>query len=134
YYPEQHIRDLNQRLSDLLTAEGARLDAAYYCPHLAGGQVEELSFDCGCRKPAPGLVEKALQEHPELDRQRAYVVGDKATDVELARNCDMKGILVVTGYGQQVLDGSYQWPVKPDFTARDIVEAIDWILSDLQKT
>ena len=131
YYPESHIQDLNNRLVTLLSAAGARLDAVYYCPHLKDGSVGELSFECGCRKPAPGLVDRALAEHPDLDASRAYVVGDKATDIELACNCKMKGVLVTTGYGQQVLDGQYQWQVEPDHTASDIVAAIDWILNDL---
>lgn len=134
YYPEQHIRDLNTRLISLLNAAGANLDAVYYCPHLKDAAVAQLSFDCGCRKPAPGLVERACEEHPDLDAGRAYVVGDKATDVELARNCKMKGVLVETGYGQRVLDGEYQWRVEPDFTAKDIVQAIDWILFDLKSS
>jgi D-glycero-D-manno-heptose 1,7-bisphosphate phosphatase len=132
YYPEQHIRDLNERLASLLLSGGAQLDAIYYCPHYKDGTVAELSLDCACRKPSPGLVEQAFSEHPDFDRQSAYVVGDKATDVELARNCGVKGVLVVTGYGQQVLDGSYQWAVEPDFTADNIVAAVDWILADLK--
>lgn len=131
YYAEEHIRNLNRRLVDLLGAGGARLDDVYYCPHLPDGTVEALTGACSCRKPEPGLVERAYSEHPELDRARAYVVGDKATDVELAHNCGAKGVLVVTGYGKQVLDGTYQWQVSPDYTAGDITEAVDWILSDL---
>jgi len=131
YYPEGHIRDLNSRLVKLLSEEGAHLDAVYYCPHLPDGTVPDLSFECGCRKPAVGLVEQACAENAELDRQHAYVVGDKATDVELARNCNAKGVLVVTGYGEKVLAGTYQWKVEPDHTAGDIVEAVDWILADL---
>src|SRR5580658_7749428 len=34
YYPEAHIKNLNQRLEDLLKEQGAFLDAVYYCPHL----------------------------------------------------------------------------------------------------
>ncbi|SRR5579875_1042901 len=132
YYSEEHIGALNQRLVDLLAAQGALLDAVYYCPHLEEGSVPALSVACDCRKPAPGLVVRALTEHPDFDRQRMYVVGDKATDVELARNCGAKGILVETGFGSQVLAGTYQWPVQPDYTARGIGDAVDWILADLK--
>ena len=132
FYPETHIEDLNRRLVDLLAGEGARLDAVYYCPHLPEGTVPSLSLECGCRKPATGLVARAYADNVDLDRQRAYVVGDKATDVELAHNCEARAVLVETGYGQKVIEGTYQWKVAPDYTAGDIVEAIDWILSDLQ--
>jgi D-glycero-D-manno-heptose 1,7-bisphosphate phosphatase len=132
YYPEQHILDLNARLVHLLAAGDAHLDAVYYCPHLAEATVAEYSQECKCRKPEIGLVEMAFAEHPDLDRSRSFVVGDKATDVELAKNCGAKGVLVTTGYGEAVQKGEYQWPVKPDFQAASIVEAVDWILAQLK--
>ena len=132
YYAEDHIVHLNRRLQDLLAAENAHLDAVYYCPHLAEGTVAPYNRECNCRKPLPGMVESALAENADLDRSRSYVVGDKSTDVELARNCGAKGILVTTGYGQDVVEGKYQWKVKPDYTAPDIVAAVAWILDDLK--
>lgn len=132
YYGEGHILDLNNRLVDLLREQGAFLDAVYYCPHLAQGTVEPYIQACSCRKPEIGMVERAYAEHDDLDCNLAFVVGDKATDVELAVNCKAKGILVVTGYGQAVIDGTYQWKVKPDFTASSITEAIDWVLEELK--
>ncbi len=131
YYAEEHILQLNERLVSLLEGAGAQLDAVYYCPHLPDGVVAPYSCACECRKPEPGMVTQAFTEHPDLDRSRSYVVGDKATDVELAEKCGAKGVLVTTGYGQDVINGTYQWKVKPTFTASNIVRAIDWILADL---
>jgi len=132
YYSEEHIRDLNARLVKLLKEENAYLDDLYYCPHLAEGTVAPYARECDCRKPAPGLVEQAYKEHPELDRARSFVVGDKATDVELATNCGAKSILVETGYGKQVVAGEYQWKVTPDFQTDSIVQAVEWILASLK--
>ncbi len=131
YYPESHIHSLNERLIMLLKEQGAFLDDVYYCPHLEEGEVEEFSFACNCRKPARGMVDQALAEHPEFDAARSFVVGDKATDVELAHNCGAKGVLVRTGYGEAVLKGEYQNPVEADFEAGSIVEAVDWILAQI---
>ncbi len=131
YYPETHIHTLNERLLMLLKNEGAFLDDVYYCPHLPEGDVEEFSFECQCRKPAVGMVEQALEEHPEFDPKRAFVVGDKATDVELAHNCGARGVLVKTGYGEAVLKGEYQNPVEADYEAGSIVEAVEWILEQI---
>lgn len=132
YYPEEHIRDLNARLVKLLKDEDAFLDDVYYCPHLPDGTVELYTQVCACRKPAPGLVDQAYDEHPEFDRSRSFVVGDKSTDVELASNCGAKGILVETGYGKQVQAGEYQWKVNPDYQTDSIVEAVEWILNSLK--
>jgi D-glycero-D-manno-heptose 1,7-bisphosphate phosphatase len=132
FYAEDHIHKLNERLIKLLSEGGAQLDALYYCPHLETGKVPEFSIKCDCRKPQPGMVQRAFKEHPDLDPSCAYVVGDKASDIELARNCGAKGILVKTGYGQAVTDGRYQWKIEPDYLAHNITDAINWILKDIE--
>jgi D-glycero-D-manno-heptose 1,7-bisphosphate phosphatase len=132
YYPESHILALHERLASLLKEGGAFLDDVYYCPHLAEGEVAPYNIDCHCRKPEVGMIEQAFAEHKEFDRTRSFVVGDKSTDVELARNAGIRGILVSTGYGEAVLQGQYQWKVEPDFQAGSIVDAVEWILSQLK--
>jgi D-glycero-D-manno-heptose 1,7-bisphosphate phosphatase len=133
FYPESHIDDLHARLKLLLAREGAKLDAIYYCPHLEGAPVAPFCIACQCRKPESGMVDQAFAEHLDLDRDCSFVVGDKATDVELAQNCGALGVLVTTGYGEAVVRGEYQWQVQPDFKASSIVEAVDWILSEIGK-
>lgn len=133
FYGEEHIGKLNERLVNLLETKGAHLDALYYCPHLETGKVPAFSIVCECRKPKPGLVTRAFADNPDLDPSRSYVVGDKASDIELARNCGAKAILVKTGYGQAVHDGRYQWKVEPDYLAHNISDAVNWILADLAK-
>lgn len=134
YYPEAHIQALHERLVALLAGCGAHLDAIYYCPHLSpeeGGIIAPYNVACDCRKPMPGMIEQAFAEIPDLDRSRAFVIGDKASDVDLARNSKVRGILVETGYGNAVQGGQYQWKVEPDYQAQSIVEACDWILNRL---
>src|ERR1700733_12168403 len=85
YYSEDHIQNLNNRLLRLLVEEQkATIDAVYYCPHLPEASVAAYAKSCACRKPEVGMVEQAYAEHPDFDRQQSFVVGDKATDVELA--------------------------------------------------
>jgi len=131
YYPESHIHALNERLLMLLKDGGAFLDDVYYCPHLEEGSVQEFSFACHCRKPERGMIDKALGDHPEFDPACSFVVGDKATDIELAQNCGARGVLVKTGFGEKVLKGEYQNPVQADFEAESIIEAVEWILAQI---
>jgi D-glycero-D-manno-heptose 1,7-bisphosphate phosphatase len=136
YYSEEHIHALHGRLTDLLAEHGAKLDALYYCPHLSpeeGGTVAPYNVACNCRKPLNGMVERAVAEIAGLDMGRAFVVGDKSTDIELAVNSNVRGVLVETGYGARVLTGDYQWPVKPDYLASSIVQAADWIIEQVRK-
>lgn len=124
YYDEAHIHALNQRVQDLLKEEaGAWLDAVFYCPHLD-------SHHCQCRKPKPGMVEAACQQFPDIDVTRSFTIGDKATDVLFAHATGTQAILLKTGYGKQVLAGTYQSPPpQPYHVAESLVDAVDWMFT-----
>lgn len=125
YFTEGDLERVNTALVELLAAEGATIDALYYCPH-------HPDQGCDCRKPAPGLVELARRDFP-AEPGCSYVVGDKASDVALARNSGAKAILVLTGDGP----GEYErikaeGGPQPDFVAPDLAGAVDWIVDDLR--
>jgi D-glycero-D-manno-heptose 1,7-bisphosphate phosphatase len=133
FYDEAHIHALNDRVRTLLSEQaGARLDAIYYCPHLAKGVVAQYAIECECRKPQVGMIRQAQVDYGDLDVGGSFIVGDKASDVEFAHNAGCTGILVKTGYGHRVLEGKYQvMSVTPACVAESLVEATDWILSQL---
>ena len=121
YFPESLVHAVHDRMTQELTAAGARLDAVYYCPH----QGQDA---CDCRKPKPGLLHRAAREHA-LDLRRSFVVGDRYSDVELAHSVGARAILVRTGYGAgEVQWHSAKWPAPPDFVAEDLSAAVEWIL------
>jgi len=120
YFSEEDVARVNRRMTELLSSQGARIDAIYYCPH-------HPEDNCECRKPRPGLLKKAALEH-SIDLSRSYVVGDKKTDVELAGNAGAKGIIVKTGFGSAELMNISTAPV---FVAEDILDATMWIINDL---
>lgn len=131
YYPTSHVEALHDRLCQLLDREAsARLDALYYCPYLSppeGGIVPEYTRWTTWRKPNTGMLVAAAWDH-ELDLSHSFMVGDKATDVDMAHNAGCVGILVQTGYGDRVLQGDYQHSTQPDYIATDLAAAVDWIL------
>lgn len=120
YFKNSQLSAVNKRLKELLKKEGARIDGIYCCPH-------RPDENCGCRKPSTGLASKAALKH-SIDLTRSYVVGDKATDVELARNAGAKAILVLTGDGERERPGLKS---PADFIAKDLSEAVRWIMEDL---
>lgn len=130
YYPAEHVEALHQRLEYLLQAEaGAQLDALYYCPYLSppeGGTNPEFSRWSTWRKPNTGMLVAAAWEH-DLDLSQSFMVGDKATDVDMAHNAGCWGILVQTGFGDRVLSGEYQHHTRPDYIAPDLAAAVEWI-------
>jgi D-glycero-D-manno-heptose 1,7-bisphosphate phosphatase len=132
FYPVAHIHALHERLGELLhTQAGAHLDAIYICPHLSKGVVPELSIDCTCRKPAPGMIEQARERFPEIDLANSYVIGDKASDVAFGRQAGALPLLVTTGYGDRVVAGKYQsLDHTPAGVYPSIVEAVEAIITN----
>ncbi|MBR8828399.1 MAG: HAD family hydrolase [Gomphosphaeria aponina SAG 52.96 = DSM 107014] len=132
YYPVSHVDALHERLCQLLLEEaGAKLNAIYHCPYLsvaAGGINPEFTLWSTWRKPNTGMLVAAATEY-DLDIKQSFVVGDKATDIDLAHNAGAKGILVKTGYGERVISGEYQHGTQPDYIAADLDEAVTWICS-----
>jgi D-glycero-D-manno-heptose 1,7-bisphosphate phosphatase len=135
YYPRSHVEALHQRLCGLLQAEAnATLDALYYCPYLSppeGGVDSAFTRWTTWRKPNTGMLVAAAWEH-DLDLGQSFMVGDKATDVDLAHNAGCTGILVQTGYGDRVLSGEYQHQTQPDYVASDLAAAVEWICQRLE--
>jgi D-glycero-D-manno-heptose 1,7-bisphosphate phosphatase len=122
-FPESLVNQIHERISQELSAAGARVDGYYHCPHTK-------QDDCNCRKPLPGLLQRAAREHG-LRLDRSFVVGDRYADVELAHGVGGRGVLVLTGYGR----GEYElhrqeWPRQPDFVAESLSEAMDAILGE----
>ncbi|XHX78732.1 MAG: D-glycero-alpha-D-manno-heptose-1,7-bisphosphate 7-phosphatase [Stenomitos frigidus ULC029] len=134
YYPASHVDALHDRLCRLLKTEAdATLDALYYCPSLSapeGGTQPEYTRWSTWRKPNTGMLVAAAWEH-DLDLSQSFMVGDKATDVDMAHNAGCVGILVQTGFGDRVLSGKYQHSTQPDFTATDLAIAVDWLLQQV---
>lgn len=85
---------INRQLLRGLRRARARVDAVYFCPH---GPDEK----CACRKPAPGLIREAVKDSP-ADMPRSFMAGDKKSDLQMAKNAGLKGLLVLTGQGKSV--------------------------------
>jgi D-glycero-D-manno-heptose 1,7-bisphosphate phosphatase len=120
-FPEALVTQVQARIESELAACGARIDAFYYCPHIKDDA-------CDCRKPLPGMLERAAREHA-LDLSRSVVVGDRYVDVALAHAVGALGVLVQSGFGRGDFEyRSAQWPRQPDAVLEDLAEATDWIL------
>lgn len=131
YFSPELLELIHKRLLELLAREGARLDGWYYCPHHQQGQRPELAIDCDCRKPKPGLFKRAAADL-SLDLSASVMVGDRLGDIEAARNIGARAVIVLTGYGRGEVEYELpRRPLKPDFIAAGLPEAVDWILAGL---
>jgi D-glycero-D-manno-heptose 1,7-bisphosphate phosphatase len=67
-----------------------------------------------------------------LDPTASAIVGDKASDLALARHVGARPILVLTGYGL----GEWEYrrasfAVPPAHVAGDLLDAVEWFLAEL---
>lgn len=117
-YPESAYHAVQARLVELLAAEGARIDASYFCPHHP-----QFSGPCDCRKPGLLLFHRASQDHG-IDLSQSLYIGDRPSDIEPARHLGGRPFMVRTGQGEQHLQvaRALQVAVFPDLAA--VVAAI----------
>jgi heptosyltransferase-2 len=106
---EEFVREVN---AIFIEKHGFR--GFYYCPH-------HPDEHCSCRKPEPGLLHAARADH-NIDLKQSFVVGDKDSDMLLARSVGATGILVESGQDRS--------PVQADFRAHNIEQAVEIILDN----
>jgi mannose-1-phosphate guanylyltransferase/phosphomannomutase len=118
-------------LDTALAVEGAYLDAVYYCPHHPErgwpGEVGALKIACACRKPEPGMLHAAAQEH-YLDLSRSWMIGDRYVDVEAAHAAGAKAVLLRKDTQDRSIDTERS---IPDFTATSLSEAVSIVLDNI---
>lgn len=119
YYDEADMTNLHTRINEELKEHGATIDGFYYCPHHP-----EFSEVCECRKPRPGMIDKAVQDF-DIDKGRSWLVGDKASDIQAGLAAGVKSILVLTGYGNK----DRTLLANDDICVTDILAASAYIIS-----
>lgn len=124
YFPEAMIETVHERLKQDLHDTGARIDGIYYCAHHPS--VGELPYrqDCECRKPKPGLIKQAAKDF-DIDLEPSWMIGDRYSDIELARNAGVHSALVLSGYGRGEWENQRaSWKYQPDLVAENLLEAV----------
>jgi D-glycero-D-manno-heptose 1,7-bisphosphate phosphatase len=91
---------MEQRLQGLFVENGAQLTGFYYCPHHPDGSVDAFAVACECRKPLPGLLQRAAAEH-HIDLTRSWMIGDILDDVEAGNRAGCRTILIDNGHETQ---------------------------------
>lgn len=119
---EDELHTIHSDLLDRLSGRGARIDAIYYCPHHVDGIVTRYRIRCRCRKPGIGMITKAAKDL-NIDLKKSYMVGDMTGDIALGERAKLTTILVRTGYA----GGDKRFDIRPDFTARNLHEAVTFI-------
>lgn len=83
-FPHEAFRPVQEKFLELFASQGIVFDDVLVCPHTAKDR-------CTCRKPHLGLLSPYLSR-VKLDIARSAVVGDRMSDIELARNMGVRGL------------------------------------------
>jgi histidinol-phosphate phosphatase family protein len=107
----------------LVSLGGPYISGVYYCIH-------RDEDNCQCRKPKAGLVHQAITDTQAkgvvIDLKESFFVGDTIRDIQTGKSAGLRTILVFSG--KEKPENKKTWPEQPDFTARDLSEAVGIIL------
>lgn len=106
---------------------GARIDGYYHCPHHPAVGVAPERRRCRCRKPLPGLLDRAAEDFG-IEWERSVGVGDDLRDLQAFAAREMPSVLVGTGKGRSARQKLAEIGKEPDLFCAHLAEAVPWIL------
>lgn len=79
---EEELAAIHSKMEREVVGAGGSIDAVYFCPHGS-------DHGCGCRKPEPGMILKAIGDFTEkgikIDIASSFIVGDSEKDIMAGR-------------------------------------------------
>ncbi|WP_343188284.1 bifunctional histidinol-phosphatase/imidazoleglycerol-phosphate dehydratase HisB [Buchnera aphidicola (Ceratoglyphina bambusae)] len=84
-FPKEKFNYVNNFIINVFLSQGIKFYDFFICPHY-------LKENCKCRKPKIGLLKKFIKNN-KIDKKNSFVIGDRKTDIEFAKNIGIKGIL-----------------------------------------
>lgn len=123
YYTQEIVEAIHERMKkELWERAKAWVDAIYYCPHAP-------ETGCECRKPKPGLLQRAIKENGIIPRL-SFMIGDRPLDVEAGESVGVVTVLVPEKGREECVAKELKesWAV-PDYITDSFYDACLWILS-----
>jgi D-glycero-D-manno-heptose 1,7-bisphosphate phosphatase len=84
----EDLLDIHHRIQQEFASSGAIISQIYYCPH-------DTFAKCSCRKPQPGMLQRAALEHG-LNLRASWMIGDSQTDVRAGESAGCRSILLAS--------------------------------------
>ena len=113
---QQALDEIHERLKREIAKAGGLIGAIYACPHAP-------ESGCACRKPRPGMLLQAAQEHG-LDLTRSFAVGDSPRDIAAGHAAGCRTVLVLSGHTDVYNAADFPDP-QPDYVFSDLPAAAD---------
>ena len=117
------LNAMHVKMNRLLSVEGGRIDAIFYCPHAPDDK-------CHCRKPEPGLFEQ-IGERYGVDLATVHAVGDTLRDAIASSKAGCQPHLVLTGHGATFKGRPLPETFPPSTQVHaDLAAFADWLLAE----
>lgn len=128
-FKEEALVAVRKKIESVLNSNGIRLDGFYYCPHHPDGIVTQFAVDCDCRKPMPGLLQKAALGN-DISLKDSWMIGDILNDVEAGNIAGCRSILIDNGNETEWIMSTIRTPLTK---VKNINQAAHYILSCNEK-
>ncbi len=125
YFPIEALKDVEEKITELLSEHKIKITDFYFCPHYTEGAVKEYVLNCNCRKPKPGLILRACKDH-NIDAANSWMIGDILNDVEAGNRAGCKTVLLDNGNETEWTMGDIR---TPTFLATGFLRAADYIVN-----
>jgi D,D-heptose 1,7-bisphosphate phosphatase len=125
YFPFEALMGVEKKITQILAEHDIKIDGFYFCPHYTEGAVKEYVVACNCRKPKPGMILKACEEH-NVDPARSWMIGDILNDVEAGNRAGCKTVLLDNGNETKWEAGEYR---TPTYLAMNFNKACQFIIN-----
>ncbi|MCK4293797.1 MAG: HAD-IIIA family hydrolase [Planctomycetes bacterium] len=120
---EKVLREIHNRMEQLLAEKDASLDGIYYCPYHPDGVVAKYRKESDWAKPNPGMLQAAADEM-DIDLGQSWIVGNSSRDIEAGLRVGCKTILIDSPSRQKQ---SEPGDPTPNYKAVNITEAVNII-------
>jgi D-glycero-D-manno-heptose 1,7-bisphosphate phosphatase len=115
-FTEKALAAVQARIVELLHKQQVAIDGFYYCPHHPQGLLPQYAITCDCRKPRPGMLQRAAQQH-HIELGHSWMIGDILNDIEAGNRAGCRTVLIDSGN-----ETEWKWSVErtPDVVVPDL--------------
>ena len=86
YFDSKDVTNLHEWMNKILKKEDIQINDFFFSGDLPNNNPESR------RKPSPKMINEAVEKY-KLDKTRCFMIGDKLSDLEAAKNAQIKGFL-----------------------------------------
>ncbi|MGI4749386.1 MAG: D-glycero-alpha-D-manno-heptose-1,7-bisphosphate 7-phosphatase [Janthinobacterium lividum] len=129
YFPEEALFNVKNKVQELLKPDNIRFEDFYWSFNHPQGTVEKYAVECNFRKPKPGMILQAAEEHA-IDLKNSWMIGDILNDVEAGKRAGCQAVLIDNGNETEWIAGEYR---TSDYKAKNFFQAAIYI-ADVHST